>query len=104
MPKVTREQVYAVIDGERDYQDSLSGDSETGGVHTVAEWALYIGSYADDLQRVLSHTWGPNATAQGLDIIRKITAMGVACQEQNGVVRRGDVRKSAMLPPTTNSK
>jgi hypothetical protein len=95
--KKTREEVYAVIDGERDYQDSLASTSETNGIHTVAEWALYIDQYSADLKRVLSKTWGPNATLQGLDIIRKITAMGVACQEQNGVVHRGQVQKSALI-------
>jgi hypothetical protein len=91
--QATREEVYAVVDGERDYQDSLSPTSETEGFHTVAEWALYIGSYANDLQQLLSHTWGPNASIGGLEIIRKITAMGVACMEQNGTVERSEAWK-----------
>jgi hypothetical protein len=86
--KATRAEVFDAIDKERDYQDSLAPTSETQGVHTVAEWALYIGAYAGDLQVALSHVWGPEATTEGLDLIRKITAMGVACMEQNGIVQR----------------
>lgn len=84
----TRAEVYAVIDGERDYQDSLASTSETDGYHTVTEFALYIGDYHRELQSVLSRTWGPDATRKGLDIMRKITALGVACMEQNGVQPR----------------
>lgn len=87
---ITREDVYATLNGERDYQDSLSSTSETAGVHTLAEWALYIDAYSNDLKQLLSHTWGPESTWKGLEILRKITAMGVACMEQNGAVPRSE--------------
>jgi hypothetical protein len=91
--RATRDEVYAAIDGERDYQDSKSPTSETGGVHTVAEWLLYMQDYLNEAQHIASRTWGPEATHQCLDIMRKITAMGVACQEQNGIVERNPIWK-----------
>lgn len=84
----TREEVYAVVDGERDYQDSLAATSETDGYHTVSEFILYMEDYIAEARNVASRTWGPDATTKSLDIIRKVTALGVACMEQNGVVAR----------------
>lgn len=80
--------VYAVIDGERNYQDCLASTSETDGHHTVTEFLLYMDAYMHDAKQVASKTWGPQATIKTLDLIRKITALGVACMEQNGAVRR----------------
>jgi hypothetical protein len=87
--QVTRQEVYAVIDGERDYQDSLAPTSENGeGRHTYAEFLLYMDDYVQQAKRVASTTWGPDAKIKTLDMIRKVTALGVACMEQNGVVPR----------------
>lgn len=80
--------VYAVIDGERNYQDCLASTSETDGHHTVTEFLLYMDAYMHDAKQVASKTWGPQATIKTLDLIRKITALGVACMEQNGAVER----------------
>lgn len=93
LKRATREEVYAVLNGERDYQDFLSPTSETAGEHTVAEWLLYIGDYIREAQSVASRTWGPEATIKCLDIIRKVGAMCVACMEQNGVVPRSEAWK-----------
>lgn len=84
----TRAEVYAVVDGEREYQDGLAGTSETDGYHTVSEFILYMEDYIAEARSVASRTWGPDATTKSLDIIRKVTALGVACMEQNGVVPR----------------
>lgn len=83
-----RTDVYAAIDREREYQDSLSPTSESGGVHSVAEWVLYMEDYIAQARSTSARTWGPEARTATLDVIRKITAMGVACMEQNGVVFR----------------
>lgn len=85
---VSRAEVYAVCDGEREHQDSRSRESETGGLHTVTEWAAYLAAYGQELLRVGSFTWGEECRLKQLDLIRKIMAMSVACQEQNGVVPR----------------
>ena len=83
-----REEVYRAIDGERDYQDSLAPTSETEGTHSVAEYILYLEDYIAEARSIASRTWGPEATTKCLDVIRKVTALGVVCMEQNGVVER----------------
>ena len=85
---MTRPEVYAVIDGERDYQDTLGLTSETDGYHTPTEFLLYIDDYLREAKTVASRTWGPGATPKVLDLIRKITTLGVACMEQNGAIER----------------
>lgn len=90
MTPIPRDQIYAIIDGERDYQDSLSASSETAGVHTVPEWVLYMEAYIADARQIAAHTWGSDATFKTLDVIRKVTAMGVACMEQNGFTVRAE--------------
>ncbi len=90
-----RSDVYKAIDTERSYQDirwgrTLSGDRETtefqpGGTRTVDEFSLYIIGYANDLLVNASHYINEEGK---LDIIRKISALGVACMEQHGAPHR----------------
>lgn len=93
----TRNEVYAAIDSERDYQDrkwgaTLSGDREPnveagqkGGDRSVDEFALYISGYTNDLVHNASHF---GKTRQKLEIIRKIGALAVAAMEQHGAPHR----------------
>lgn len=88
--KVTRAEVYAAIDSERDYQDgkwgtTLSGGRPGAGERSVDEFALYITGYTNDLVHNASHF---AKTQDKLDIIRKIAGLCVACMEQNGAVFR----------------
>ncbi len=91
----TRSEVYAAIDSERAYQDglwgnTLSGDRpatelQPGGTRTTDEFSLYIIGYANDLLVQGSHFANEKVK---LDIIRKITGLGVACMEQHGAPQR----------------
>jgi hypothetical protein len=85
---LTLDEVFAVIGGEREYQDTLALTSETDGYHTPTEYLLYIDDYLREAKTVASRTWGVEATPKILDLVRKITALGVACMEQNGAVER----------------
>lgn len=93
---MNRTQVYKLIDGERDYQDSrwgatLSSDrvpvpqQSNGGDRSIDEFILYIKGYADDAVQVAAHFGDPNAK---LDPVRKIAALCVACMEQHGAPER----------------
>jgi len=92
-----RTEVYLAIDSERKYQDklwgrSLSGDRPTtelspGGTRTVDEFSLYIIGYANDLLVNASHYVSEK---DKLDIIRKISGLGVACMEQHGAPFRAN--------------
>lgn len=89
----TRTEVYSCLDGEREYQDSRWNPSTTSteGVHTVTEFTLYMEHYLQEARKLLSTQASPKADLDGLDFIRKVTAMGVACMEQNGCVQRKKV-------------
>jgi len=87
----TRQEVYAAIDSERDYQASRWNPSTTvtGGVHDhVSTWILYMEDYLAEAKHILSRTAEQDAVPQALHIIRKVTALGVACMEQLGAPKR----------------
>lgn len=83
---MTREEVYRIIDGERDYQDArwgntLSGDRPGDGSRSVDEFVLYVAGYLQDAVRIASHV---GDQAAKLAAPRKVVALGVACFEQHG--------------------
>jgi hypothetical protein len=90
-----RQEVYAALDSERDYQDSrwgatlsanrVPGPGQEGGDRSLDEFVLYMKGYVDDAVAKASHFVDKVAV---LDIIRKVTALGVACMEQHGAPRR----------------
>lgn len=88
--KATRAEVYAAIDGERDYQDSVwnKNTTTTGGQHSVTEWILFMEDYLMQARQQVTRNAEPMANLVALETMRKITAMGVACMEQNGVSPR----------------
>jgi hypothetical protein len=87
---ITREEVYHVINGERIYQIGKWNEdtTESGGRHTVAEFLLYMQDYLSEAIHQSSRNPDPEARNMALDTVRKITALGVACMEQNGFVAR----------------
>jgi hypothetical protein len=95
MGRQTRQEVYEAIDSERDYQDSLWGntlsgnrapkDDQQGGDRSLDEFAMYLGGYANDLEHAASHYV---ANEEKKDIIRKIAALAVSAMEQHGAPHR----------------
>jgi hypothetical protein len=93
--KLTRAEVYTVIDGERDYQDlrwgaTLSGErtpgpGQSGGDRSVDEFVLYILGYTNDAVNLASHF---SKKEDVLAVVRKIAALSVACMEQHGAPKR----------------
>lgn len=95
MSKVnTRQEVYTVIDGERNYQDNLGCDRTElcelppeQRIRGVAEYAVMMDVY---LQRA-KNAWTNSAGAIGaLHEIRKVAALAVACMEDNGALSRSN--------------
>lgn len=74
-----REAVYALIDGERDYQDEKWCDED----NSVGDWLTYIRYYLRHAEEALTIEGGPDGDWIAMDTIRKITAMGVAAMEDN---------------------
>jgi hypothetical protein len=89
-----RAEVYAVIDGERAYQEqrwgvaAAEGRTEADHDHSVTEWLSYIRDYVEEGLHVCARTADPIATAQALHIVRKVAGMAVACMEQRGAPAR----------------
>ena len=86
--------VYAVIDGERDYQeqrwgnDAAPGRTEADHYHSVTEWLSYIRDYVEEGLNICCRNADPVASEQALHIVRKVAGMAVACMEQRGAPAR----------------
>ena len=85
-----RAAVYDALDSERDYQDSRwnANTTTSEGLHSVSEFVLYMEHYMHEARRLLSTQASPKAEEDGLEFIRKITALGVVCMEQHGAPQR----------------
>jgi hypothetical protein len=92
MPRdqVARLHIYAALDREREYQEEKHGPTDHHGVHSVTEWLVYIEQYLNEAKKVVTYHSDPDARKRALCAIRKVTAMGLACMEQNGLVTRED--------------
>lgn len=86
----SRAEVYHALDTERTYQESRWNSTTTtsGGQHSVSEFVLYMEYYLQECRRLLSTQASPKSEQDGLDFVRKVTALGVACMEQNGAPPR----------------
>jgi len=80
----TRKVVYEVIDSERDYQD------KKWGIHpaSTGSYLVFMQDYLTEAMHQFTRQSGEIAGWQALDTIRKVTALGVACMEQNGAYYR----------------
>lgn len=85
-----RKEVYEVIDGERHYQDTIWNESTTAsaGQHSPEEWFMYMEDYIKEAKHVLSRQNVQTAYPTAMEIMRKVTAMGVCAMEQHGVKKR----------------
>ena len=97
-----REEVYAAIDGEREYQLEAwnAHTTESGGKHSVSEFILYLEHYIQ-LARVEASTKAdPESREAALHVIRKVAGLAVACMEQNGAPEREGFERSLKKDPT----
>lgn len=92
----TRNEVYAALDDERNYQDIEWGQTDSSGrlgkgERTVDEFTLYIVEYASQLQKLCATVRSPNLTGNSkLAAMRKIGGLVVAALEQHGAPHRED--------------
>lgn len=91
-----RDEVYDVIDSERDYQDRKWNceTTPTCGKHSVTEFLVYMRDYCEEALHHISRNADPDATTSALENVRKITALGVSCMEQNGAPHRLEGKQS----------
>jgi len=87
-----REDVYELIDGERDYQEKKwnQHSTKTAGDHArPEEWLVYMQDYLTEAIHLATRTAEPKSSRLVMDNIRKITAMGVSAMEQIETKPRG---------------
>jgi hypothetical protein len=96
---ITRQEVYAALDTELDYQLAMSvkahGDPAEEGRKKLEQFVLYMDDYLRELKTQLSRTWGPDAYKLSLDTLRKVTAIGVAAMAVHGAPHRTSPTKHA---------
>ncbi len=81
----TRQEVYEAIDTEREYQDRLPPSRTDGKVHTVGEFLTMMRAYMTKAEAAWTEHPGD---AAALEIVRKITGIGVNCMEKWGAPKR----------------
>lgn len=81
---MNRQEVYALIDGERDYQDATWNANTTAseGKHSPEEWIMYIENYLLEAKQILSRKSVQEGYPQAMAIMRKVGAMAVKAMEQ----------------------
>lgn len=84
-----REDVYNIIDSERDYQNKLwvvrkEGEPDTEVTHSFAEWIMFIEDYLNEAKHMLSRESFVTANPKAGVIMRKVAALAVASLEEHG--------------------
>lgn len=76
---MNRSDVYKLVDGEREYQDSKRPcvDVKEDSEHSVADWVIFLDKLVQDAKMAVYHL----DEKAVLENVRKITAVGVACME-----------------------
>lgn len=82
---MNRQEVFELINGEREYQDSRWNESTTasGGNHSPEEWFMYIENYISEAKHILSRKNVQEGYPQAMSIMRKVASMSVAAMEQH---------------------
>lgn len=83
--KSTRENVFAVISGERDYQQRKWGP--TTDDKRISSYLLYMQHHMNRAIEIAA-TVKDDGGEEALAYIRKVTTLGVACMEQHGAPPR----------------
>lgn len=80
-------EVMSAIQSERGYQN-YRWPSSAHKEHSLEEWFMYMEDYINEAKHLLSRESYDTCGVKALDIMRKVTAMGVAAMEYHGAPRR----------------
>jgi len=93
-----RQEVFALIDGERFYQDARWVDSENSQHnHSPQEWLTYIADYTAEALHIGCREADEVAFDKQMASMRKIAALAVAAMENLGAPPRTEVAVPARL-------
>ena len=82
-----REDVFQLINGEREYQNRLMCNRPEAGAKTsVAAWLIYMEKHLADAKQAIYNLDENGA----LEHVRKVTGLGVACMEYNNTLPRNN--------------
>lgn len=87
---MTREEVYALINGEREYQERTGeergwGGGEGASNHSVGDFLVMLDVYCQRAKDAWASNTGDEAA---LDMVRKVAGISVACMEKHGAPAR----------------
>jgi hypothetical protein len=87
---MNRQDVYKLIDGERNYQTGRwnSQTTSSGGFHSVEEWYVYLQDYVTEGIHTLARLPRQEADPKAMSTIRKLAAMCVCAMEQHDTYSR----------------
>lgn len=97
--------VVASLASERAYQEMRKVRDSGAPEHSVEDFILFMEDYLHEARHVASRTWGPDAKGKTLEILRKVTGLGVACMEAHGAPQREGFERHAhvtILTPVKN--
>ena len=83
---MNRKEVYKILDGERDYQDSIGGKMEHRGKPTIEAEILMMEEYLLKAREKWVNTYGDSEPA--LDMLRKVVGIALRCFENHGCTPR----------------
>lgn len=81
---LSRQSVYMLIDGERNYQDA----KWPLHLHSYEEWLVYIEDYVHEAKHLLARNDSDDVQEKVGAGMRKIAAMAVCAMEQRGAPAR----------------
>lgn len=85
-----RDQVYAAVDGERDYQDAMQGNAARESVdanRSLGDFLTLTDVYLNKAKTAFAGPH-PQGKVEALDQLRKAIALGVSAMEHHGIVER----------------
>jgi hypothetical protein len=80
-----REEVFAAINGEREYQTGKWGGESYDRWQSIGDWLAYMRHYLNMAEA--AHTTSDDRNAPLIQI-RKVAALAVACMEVHGAPKR----------------
>ena len=85
------EEIITSIKTERDYQDKVWGDSGIGSKdesRQISSYILWMEHYLLEARTLASTSDEINNKEPIMDLIRKVSALGVACGQEHGMPKR----------------
>lgn len=80
----SRAKVFNAVSKEREYQNTKWGDHDQR--LSIADWVVFMERHLNQAKAALYNLTPEEALGE----VRKVTALGVACMENKGVVERKD--------------